>query len=202
MEAVPQEGRGEYVLAEEREVAATLREEDVQLVPPDSQITPVLVPPRKYVPACEESAASVCVDILLATIGLDEEFRAVLSTALQQDVELRDLLQDLVRAVARGRERDATDVILRMVRVLASERFRRAAAKVVGVEVWNRVKRRLYLRLAAALVPFAGWIYVGISVGISVYERWDRLVAAVKCNQVVARNDQGRTDGMMCGVSL
>lgn len=180
LNAQPPESHGQYVIREELPWAAFLQEEKVPLVPRASEIQPLALktPPQT---ACKDGIVAVVTDIVLSSLGLNDDVREVLRVVIDKSPELNALFDDLAHAVGLRDVAQTTDVVLRLLGYFKSRSFRERAIKLVGAEAWDRLKRQLALRVSAKFLPVVGQVYLGASIAIAVAVHFDRLTVAVKC---------------------
>jgi hypothetical protein len=186
LNGVPEQSRPEYVLREQQELVAVLRQDDVPPVPTPDDVQPFAVPTRPVPAGCEESLTQVIVDICVTTVGFNEDVQAVLRVAFEQSPELNAYVDQISQSIGLRDAEQAVDGIVRIVTLLGSQRFRQRLQKIVGAEAWKKISRHVSLRLAAKCVPIVGWVYTAVAASTAVYVNWGRLAAAAKCRAAKA----------------
>jgi hypothetical protein len=165
----------EFVPSDLRELAATMQEHNVPIMPQPQEIQQVQVeePPPAFVEAECPDKTEVLWDILLDSLGLLEEkelFQAVANTI--------EGFNEEIQSIAVNVESDDTDALIDGLFNVIRFFGERAVLQTIVQNLGERTAQRLLKALSLRLVPWVGWGYACTALGLSVYKHWPRLVCA------------------------
>lgn len=146
------------------------------LPPARTHIVPAVVPPPR--PDRGEPLGVVLIDIVLQGFGvyLDE---ALIQTLIDADPEMSRMVDESLQAVTTEDPKRVVELLEAFVRRLADGSWFTVVVNVLGSDAAAGLQNRILGRFAARFVPLIGPVYALCSIGLAVWNNWDRLRRAV-----------------------
>ncbi|MCH9019248.1 MAG: hypothetical protein IIA73_02650 [Proteobacteria bacterium] len=159
---LPAAARQPLVRFEHESLAAQMLEYKVQLVPGKELIKPLSVlelDDKRQ----DDDPVDVLIDIVLESF-LDRATIEGLRALIREDTVLRNLGRRIVDLIRAGRWLAVAEWIVRYVERMASAGFLRTVAKRLGLPA----ARRVLISISTRFVPFVGWVYWAIALGVAI----------------------------------
>ena len=123
----------------------------------------------------------VVVDIILETLEMAIVERDVVRRFFQKEERLRGMIEVMVERISTQDWSDVAELFDAFLKLVMSAEFIARLGNYLNENVGrNRVPvvmRGIAKNLVARLVPFVGWIYLGISFLVAVRRNYDRLLS-------------------------
>lgn len=185
---VPSDELSSYVLPNRQGLAESLENADLPLLPDEQDIQAQVVPSEEQPTECDDSVLSVCLDIFLEGLDL-QEIGTALKKVVADTPEIRENIDALAQELWKGNWEQVVDLILLIMDKLSLIGFGDLLSRVLGEKNGRKVWIRILKKLRSRFVPFVGQLYTAISIAVAVFNHRGRLVHAIECADV-SRYDQ------------
>ncbi|WP_220771182.1 hypothetical protein, partial [Shewanella sp. MBTL60-007] len=130
---------------------------------------------------CNEGTLAILVDIYLDWIGL-KDFKNQI-TKLGYTGPFQESLDSISKSVKLKDWKQVVDLLFHMFGLLLDKTNPTWIQQKLGKKNTNQLLKALSKAWSIRLVPFVGWAFCLISLGVSIYSSKDRLVALYNCKK-------------------